>query len=99
MVLATVRLGCVRDADWFRRSSLRWKRTLLVLWVAALGLAFYLYGRHEQLCEPFVYSYFAVAEYCVVGLGLAFHASHMCELWDGHIAVSFGARAAAIKDV
>ena len=44
----------------------RLKRTLVKLTLLCILLATYFYRRHNDLCEPYVYSMFALCEYMVV---------------------------------
>jgi hypothetical protein len=51
----------------------RIKLLLLILSFSGYALAGLLYRRHRLFCEPYVYSYFALTEFIVVFINIAFH--------------------------
>ena len=53
----------------------RFKKTLLKISVLCVGGAVFSYWRHNEYCEPFVYTMFAVCEYTVVALNMVWHAN------------------------
>ena len=53
----------------------RLKKNILKLALLCIVLAFYFYTRHNQFCEPYVYTLFALCEYTVVICNLIWHAS------------------------
>ena len=50
------------------------KKTLLKLSVLCVGGAVFFYNRHNNHCEPYVYTMFAVCEYTVVAANMVWHA-------------------------
>ncbi|CAD6998941.1 post-GPI attachment to proteins factor 2 [Ceratitis capitata] len=61
--------------------SLLYKRNLFIINVTAFILAGYCFMRHNSLCEPGVYTFFALFEYVVVLTNMAYH---MTSYWDFH---------------
>ncbi|ETN58460.1 fgf receptor activating protein [Anopheles darlingi] len=61
------------------RKSLRYKRRLMWVNVLSILLAVYFFLRHNQYCEPYVYSLFALSEYVFVYSNIGFH---MTAYWD-----------------
>ncbi|XP_053671400.1 post-GPI attachment to proteins factor 2 [Anopheles nili] len=61
------------------RKSLRLKRRLLVVNVVSILFAVYFFVRHNNHCEPGVYSLFAFSEYVFVFSNIGFH---MTAYWD-----------------
>ncbi|XP_060531759.1 post-GPI attachment to proteins factor 2-like [Cylas formicarius] len=55
------------------RISLKWKQRCLVTNVLFIMAAVYFFMRHNSMCEPYVYSFFAFSEYVVVLSNMAFH--------------------------
>ena len=53
----------------------RLKRTVFKLSLLGIVLATYFYRRHNELCEPYVYSMFAMCEYMVVMGNMVWNAS------------------------
>ncbi|KAL3266964.1 hypothetical protein HHI36_011113 [Cryptolaemus montrouzieri] len=68
-------LTCIMQSRFKRhnRRSLKWKRRLFLTNVSCIILGAYCYMRHNSLCEPYMYSLFAFAEYVVVLTNMAFH--------------------------
>jgi hypothetical protein len=53
--------------------SLRRKKAIIKIYVMlGIFMAFFYY-RHNEYCEPYVYSLFGLCEYCVVFANMAFH--------------------------
>jgi len=67
MILVTYYLKDIRKQ--------RLKRTVFKLSLLCIVLATYFYRRHNELCEPYVYSMFAMCEYMVVMCNMVWHAS------------------------
>ncbi|XP_041778238.1 post-GPI attachment to proteins factor 2-like [Anopheles merus] len=61
------------------RKSLRYKRRLLLVNVASIMFAVYFFVRHNNHCEPGIYSLFALSEYVFVYSNIGFH---MTAYWD-----------------
>jgi len=53
----------------------RFKKTLLKLSVLCVFGAVFSYLRHNEYCEPYVYTMFAVCEYTVVAVNMVWHAN------------------------
>lgn len=53
--------------------SLRWKKRLAVLNISCIAAATYFFIRHNNGCENYIYTYFAISEYIVVLTNMAFH--------------------------
>lgn len=54
-------------------TSLEVKKILLTVCLVAIPLLMYFYHRHNQYCEPYVYSFFCMTEYLIVASVIAFH--------------------------
>jgi len=67
MILVTYYLKDIRKQ--------RLKRTLVKLSLLCIVLATYFYRRHNEFCEPYVYSMFAMCEYMVVMCNMVWQAS------------------------
>jgi len=50
------------------------KKKIVSISVICVILAFYFYQRHNEYCEPYIYTGFAVCEYLVVGCNMLWHA-------------------------
>ncbi|CAO1366781.1 unnamed protein product [Diamesa tonsa] len=61
--------------------SLKMKRNLFITNLSSILLAAYFFVRHNERCEPGVYTLFAFFEYVVVLTNMAFH---MCAYFDFH---------------
>ena len=48
------------------------KNIVTISWVCVC-LAFYFYNRHNEYCEPYIYTGFAMCEYLVVGSNMVWH--------------------------
>ncbi|CAH0560335.1 unnamed protein product [Brassicogethes aeneus] len=55
------------------RVSLKWKKRCLGTNLICILLSTYMFMRHNSLCEPYIYSLFAMFEYIVVLSNMAFH--------------------------
>lgn len=55
------------------RNSLHYKKRLVQTTYVSVFLAGYFYWRHNEYCEPYVYSFFGVFEYIVVLCNMAYH--------------------------
>ena len=53
--------------------SIQYKRALVKITVVSAALALYFYWRHNEYCEPFVYSFFAMSEYSIVLCNMIYH--------------------------
>jgi len=65
MTLVTYYIKDVRNREF--------KRNIVTISWCCVFLAAYFYNRHNEYCEPFIYSGFAVCEYLVVGCNMAWH--------------------------
>ena len=65
MTLVTYYIKDVRNQEF--------KRNIVTISWCCVFLAAYFYNRHNEYCEPFIYSGFAVCEYLVVGCNMAWH--------------------------
>lgn len=75
-MLITCRLWYVIKRDYVNPEELksyRWKLYLFLVNVTCCLLAFYFFRRHNEHCEPFIYTLFAFFEYLVVFSNMAFH--------------------------
>lgn len=61
------------------RKSLRFKRDLFILNVFSFAAAGYFFVRHNNHCEPGIYTFFAFFEYIVVFTNMGYH---MTAYWD-----------------
>ncbi|XP_044749648.1 post-GPI attachment to proteins factor 2-like [Coccinella septempunctata] len=68
-------LSCIMQTRFRRHNkrSLKWKLRLFLTNISCILLGTYFYMRHNSLCEPYMYSLFAFAEYIVVLTNMAFH--------------------------
>lgn len=68
-------LVCIIHSRFKKRhkKSLKWKVRLFSTNISCILLATYCFMRHNSLCEPYVYSIFALAEYIVVLTNMGFH--------------------------
>lgn len=57
----------------------------MVLSVIIMG---YMYYRHNKYCEPLVYTWFCLAEYCVVFNNIAFHATAYYDFYNLHSSIA-----------
>ena len=55
------------------KRNARLKMTLLKLSLLCVLGAVYAYYRHSHICEPYVYSIFALCEYSVVAANMVWH--------------------------
>ncbi|KAJ0057688.1 hypothetical protein NL108_011787 [Boleophthalmus pectinirostris] len=59
--------------------SYRWKLRLFLFKLVCCACDFYLFRRHNEFCEPGMYTLFALFQYLVVFSNMAFH---MTACWD-----------------
>ena len=55
--------------------SLHYKRTILKANIIAIPLLVFFYWRHNEFCEPYVYTLFCLTEYAIVLMNVAYHFS------------------------
>ena len=75
MTLVTYYIKDTRNRDFN-------KNIVTISWCCVF-LAFYFYNRHNEYCEPYIYSGFAICEYLVVGCNMAWHA-RICHQFTGY---------------
>ncbi|KAJ8964182.1 hypothetical protein NQ317_012323 [Molorchus minor] len=68
-------LTCILQRRYKKQSrvSYKWKKRFLVTNMVCILVAVYFFMRHNSLCEPYVYTLFALSEYIVVLSNMAFH--------------------------
>jgi len=69
------------------RISHKYKKSLLHATVVSVILCCYFYWRHNEYCEPYVYSFFALFEYVVVFSNIAYHMTAFYDFENFHILV------------
>ena len=57
----------------WEKVSIQFKKVLTKMILVSAGLALYFYWRHNEFCEPFVYSFFALSEYSIVLCNMVYH--------------------------
>ena len=75
MTLVTHYIKDTRNRDF--------KKNIVTISWCCVFLAFYFYNRHNEYCEPYIYSGFAICEYLVVGCNMAWHA-RICHQFTGY---------------
>ncbi|XP_028322429.1 post-GPI attachment to proteins factor 2-like isoform X2 [Gouania willdenowi] len=68
--------------------SYRWKLRLFLFNISCCLAAAYFFRRHNQHCEPQVYSLFALFEYLVVLSNMAFHSTSCWDFTNTHLLVA-----------
>lgn len=63
-------------------SSLYYKRSILYLYFTAGLFMSFFYYRHNEYCEPYVYSWFCMCEYTLVLSNMAYHMTAYYDLAD-----------------
>ena len=53
------------------------KKNIVTISWCCVFLAFYFYQRHNEYCEPYIYTGFAICEYLVVGCNMWWHARNI----------------------
>lgn len=72
----------------YERTGLVWKKRLLTGSLVAGALMFYFYWRHNEYCEPYVYSFFCLCEYFIVVFNIGFHATAYFDFYAADCQVS-----------
>lgn len=91
-----------KSQNQYERRSLQYKTTLCKLSFLFIGLAMYFYYRHNNHCEPYVYSFFCICEYFVVLLNMGFHMTAYYDFYTCVITVgpsSFGYQSLSLDSV
>ncbi|KAJ2950064.1 hypothetical protein O0L34_g11403 [Tuta absoluta] len=70
--------------------SLKMKLRAFLIKVASFTFAAYFFLRHNRLCEPYVYSMFALSEYVFVVSNIVFHWSTNYDRQFEHIYITSG---------
>lgn len=73
-VSAAVAAGAAATVARLQRSRM-YKSAFCVLWLGLLCAAAYLFQRHNAMCEPGIYSLFALSEYFLVASNIAFNST------------------------
>ena len=63
----------IRIADAKELRLVRIRMRLAKLMAASTLVMTYLYYRHNAYCEPYVYSFFCIAEYVVIVINMSYH--------------------------
>jgi len=77
--LAICRVSVLKMEDLYLRRLVRLKTMISTAHVLSLLCAFYFYWRHNEYCEPGIYTFFAFFEYLVVLTNIGFHYTFV---WD-----------------
>ncbi|KAF4528198.1 hypothetical protein B566_EDAN014023 [Ephemera danica] len=62
--------------------SLNLKMRLLIVNISSFAIAGYFFVRHNNYCEPYIYTFFALFEYIVVLTNMGFHMTAYYDLFD-----------------
>jgi hypothetical protein len=68
--------------------SISVKSSLVKVIFSCAVCALYFYWRHNEYCEPYVYSFFAVCEYSIVVSNIFYHGMAFYDFYDSHVRVS-----------
>lgn len=67
------------------RRSIAYKKTLVKTSLGAAVLALYFYWRHNEYCEPYVYSFFGLFEYVIVLCNIGYHGMVSLDFADSSV--------------
>ena len=67
--------------------SLRYKKTILTVYLMCVPLMLMFYFRHNEYCEPYVYSFFCFFEYILVIANMCYHMTAYYDLKDVSVIV------------
>lgn len=64
------------------RQSLKYKKRILTVYLGCLPILIFFYGRHNEYCEPYVYSFFCFFEYILVIFNMCYHLTAYYDLGE-----------------
>ena len=67
--------------------SMRYKKTILTIYLICVPLMLMFYVRHNEYCEPYVYSFFCCCEYVLVIANMCYHMTAYFDLKDVSVMV------------
>ena len=67
------------------RRAIGYKKKLVKTTLGAAVLALYFYWRHNEYCEPYVYSFFGLFEYVIVLCNIAYHGMVSLDFADSSV--------------
>ena len=84
--------GGYAPQNLYERQAVKYKKLLfkITLFFAALMTLFY--WRHNEYCEPYVYSFFCMCEYICVLANMAFHMTAYYDFYSSELVVSKSGR-------
>lgn len=91
-MLATIKLhGYIKLENDTERTALLWKKRLFIFSIlSTIGLLFF-FARHRFYCYDLAFSWFALSEYIIACLNLAFHCTAIWDFATEHMIIVKGA--------